>query len=107
MTLNTTPSYCGRLLTLAMATALTCAFVAYTGLVASPVHAAATTPAAQLRQLVERDVRAGAPGVIVRVDDGSGQVIQIAELPGRAAITSSLRPIGSGWVPTPRRWSPR
>lgn len=81
MTLDTAPSRRGRRLTLALAAALTCAFAAdAASAVASPGHAS-TTPTAQarLRQLVAQDVRAGAPGVIVRVDNGSGQVIEIAE----------------------------
>jgi len=80
MTPDTTRSRRGRRLTLALAAALTCAFAAYTAS-ASPGHAA-TTQAARLRQLVAQDVRAGAPGVIVRVDDGGGPVITIAEQAG-------------------------
>ena len=38
----------------------------------------AATEQAQLTALVQHDVDAGAPGVIVRVDDGSGRVIEIA-----------------------------
>ena len=80
MTPNNPPSRRRRRLALALAAVLTCAFAAYTAsVVAASAQATTTTPTAGLRQLVARDVQAGAPGVIVRVDDGSGQVIQIAE----------------------------
>jgi D-alanyl-D-alanine carboxypeptidase len=82
MTTDTTRSRRSRWLPLALATALTCALavdaVYATSATASPAGAT-TTPTAQLRQLAAQDVRAGAPGVIVRVDDGSGQVIRIAD----------------------------
>lgn len=39
---------------------------------------AGSTATALLTRLAQRDVDAGAPGVIVRVDDGSGTVVQIA-----------------------------
>jgi CubicO group peptidase (beta-lactamase class C family) len=81
MTSDNAASRRGRRLTLALAAALTCTFAAYAAsAVASPGDAATTpTPQERLRELVERDVRAGAPGVIVRVDNGSGRVIEIAE----------------------------
>ena len=41
-------------------------------------HAAWTTQTGQLTELAQQDVDAGAPGVIVRVDDGSGHVIKFA-----------------------------
>jgi D-alanyl-D-alanine carboxypeptidase len=61
---------------LTAATAVTCVLAAGSTLAAStPAH----SDAAQLRALVAQDVAAGAPGVIVRVDDGSGRVTEIAE----------------------------
>lgn len=64
-------THSGRRLALVLATALTCVLTAQ--------DAAAASPTAGLRELVAREVRAGAPGVIVRVDDGSGRVIEIAQ----------------------------
>jgi D-alanyl-D-alanine carboxypeptidase len=79
MTTDTARLRHGRRLALGLTVALTCVLATYdTSAAAPPAHPTAT-PATQLRQLVARDVRAGAPGVIVRVDDGSGQVIRIAE----------------------------
>ncbi|MFC1403548.1 MULTISPECIES: serine hydrolase [Streptacidiphilus] len=64
----------------ALALAAVLATAATTG--AAPAASAASrtgeSTAAQLARLALADVNAGAPGVIVRVDDGSGQVVRIA-----------------------------
>jgi D-alanyl-D-alanine carboxypeptidase len=57
--------------TLAVATILTGAIIT------APALAAQTDRTAQLTRLAEQDVDAGAPGVIVRVDDGTGSPIDI------------------------------
>lgn len=56
------------------------AILALAGLVAgcSATASATTTSIDPLTRFVEQDVAAGAPGVIVRVDDGSGRPIEIA-----------------------------
>ncbi|MFI6813517.1 serine hydrolase domain-containing protein [Nonomuraea sp. NPDC050328] len=46
---------------------------------ALPAPAAAATPYEQLKDLARQLVAAGAPGVIVRVDDGRGRPVEIAE----------------------------
>jgi D-alanyl-D-alanine carboxypeptidase len=82
MTSDIPPLRRSRWLPLTLATALTCVLaVDAASASASPADSMTTptTSTAQLRQLVAQDVRAGAPGVIVRVDDGRGQVIDIAE----------------------------
>ncbi|WP_232665541.1 serine hydrolase domain-containing protein [Pseudonocardia sp. TRM90224] len=65
-----------------------------------PAAAAARTPAGtgpepargQLTELARKVVAAGAPGVIVRVDDGSGRPIEIVEQAPWAARHQRLRP---------------
>lgn len=83
MTTNTAPSCRRHRVALSLAAALTLASAACAAhTVASPGSSTMTpTAQAQLRQLVSRDVAAGAPGVIVRIDDG-GQVVEIAEQTG-------------------------
>jgi D-alanyl-D-alanine carboxypeptidase len=61
---------------LGLAAVLTLATAACTAQIDSPPIYSVTE---QLQRLVTQDVAAGAPGVVVRVDDGSGQVINIAE----------------------------
>lgn len=68
------------------------AFVLAAGLVTATPYAARSDTAPSLRQLARKLVEAGAPGVIVRVDDGRGRPVEIAE---QAAWTRSdhvLRP---------------
>ncbi|MEV8637093.1 serine hydrolase domain-containing protein [Streptosporangium sp. NPDC051023] len=65
----------------ALAASLTVAAAFPAAAAATPSVAWSDTKAqrAQLQQLARNLVNAGAPGVIVRVDDGSGQPIEIAE----------------------------
>ena len=65
----------------------TAALLAGTGAAAE----AAPRPS-QLTRLAQRDVDAGAPGVIVRVDDGTGHVITIARQTGPTRADHRLSP---------------
>ncbi|HEX4724419.1 MAG TPA: serine hydrolase, partial [Pseudonocardiaceae bacterium] len=80
------------------------AALALAGLVAgcSATASATTTPASvdPLTRFVEQDVAAGAPGVIVRVDNGNGRPIEIARqaawtTPDRRLAPSDQFRIGS------------
>jgi D-alanyl-D-alanine carboxypeptidase len=54
------------------------AVAALTGLLGSTAHAARPSTQDQLSVLAEREVQAGAPGVIITVDDGRGRPVTIA-----------------------------
>jgi D-alanyl-D-alanine carboxypeptidase len=71
------------------------AVLALAGLVAGCSAAASAAPMSidPLTRLVEQDVAAGAPGVIVRVDDGGGRPIEIAR---QAAWTTRDRRLAPG-----------
>lgn len=85
-----------RRLVPAMVTAAVLAIGGLTAVAVSPADAAQNAPAdperAQLTELARKVVAAGAPGVIVRVDDGRGRPIEVVEQAAWAARDQRLRP---------------